>query len=396
MTGEAERTRILLVDDEQANLVALEVVLAPLGQELVRASSGTDALRRLLQQDFALVLLDVRMPDMDGLEVAQLIRSRPSTRTLPIIFLTGYTEAEHDLREAYRLGAADFIFKPINPEFLRAKVGVFVDLHRQQRRVSELLLQAEAAGRAKSEFLRMAAHELRTPLGIINGYLSMLREGTFGKPPQTWTSPLGVLSRKVRELTALVNDILEASRVEAGPVTCVARCFDLRETAADALDRARTRLEDLDAELEADLPPEPVWVYADRDHVGRILDNLLDNALTYSREQPWARLAVRTDEQAVIEVEDRGVGIAPELRERVFERLFRIDDPELTTRPGTGLGLYISRALALSNGGWLEVGTSEPGAGTQMVLSLPLAEESMVLAAEADRRAPGGQGRQVS
>jgi signal transduction histidine kinase len=396
MTAEAESARILLVDDEQANLVALEVVLAPLGQELVRASSGMDALRRLLQQDFALVLLDVRMPDMDGLEVAQLIRSRPSTRTLPIIFLTAYTEAEHDLREAYRLGAADFIFKPINPEFLRAKVGVFVDLHRQQRRVSELLLQAEAAGRAKSEFLRMAAHELRTPLGIINGYLSMLREGTFGKPQETWISPLGVVSRKVRELTTLVNDILEASRVEAGPISCVPRCFDLREVAADALGRTRTRFEDLDAELGLELPAEPVWVHADSDHVGRILDNLLDNALTYSRDQPWVRLIVRVDEQAVIEVEDRGVGIAPELRERVFERFFRIDDPELTTRRGTGLGLYISRALALANGGRLEVGMSEPGAGSRLVLELPLAEESVILEIRAARRGPGSRRRRVS
>jgi signal transduction histidine kinase len=393
MTGlrQAPPARILLVDDEHANLVALEAVLGPLGQQLVRASSGGEALRQLLREEFALVLLDVRMPDMDGLEVAELIRSRPSARTLPIIFLTAYAEAEESMQRAYRLGAADFIFKPIDPDYLRAKVGVFVDLHRQQRQVNELLVQAESASRAKSEFLRMAAHELRTPLALINGYLSMLSEGTFGAPPSTWTPPLNVLARKAQELTVLVNDILEASRLEADATTAVPRRFDLREAAREALARKREQAAEVDAELVSSLPRRPVWVHADRDQVGRILNDLLDNALTYSRARPWVRLVVREDVgRAVLQVEDRGVGIAPELRERVFERFFRIDDPELATRPGTGLGLYISRELARRNGGWLEVVTSQPGGGSTLALTLPLAAPVVLPAVDAEG-APGAR-----
>jgi signal transduction histidine kinase len=370
----ADRTRILLVDDNQSNLVALQSVLAPLGQETVAASSGSEALRRLLRQEFAVVLLDVRMPDMDGLAVAELIRSRPSTSTLPVLFLTAYAEAEQYLRDAYSLGAADFIFKPVDPDTLRAKVGVFVELHRQQRRVSELLLQAEAASRAKSEFLRMAAHELRTPLGIINGYLSMLREGTFERPPASWSHPLGVLVRKTQELTTLVDDILEASRMEADVVAGVTRPVNLGDLARRALERVHVRFQDLEAELSVDLPVEPVWAQADPDHVSRILDGLLDNALSYSRIKPWARVQISRGEQAVVEVEDRGVGIPDDLREKIFERFFRIDDPELATRPGTGLGLYISRALAQCDGGWLELGYSTPGQGSRFVLTLPLAQ----------------------
>jgi signal transduction histidine kinase len=377
MTQEADpQARILLVDDEPANLVALETVLAPLGQELVRARSAGEALRALLKEEFALVLLDVRMPDMDGLEVAELIRSRPSMRGLPIIFLTAYSEAEQSLQRAYRLGAADFIFKPINPEFLRAKVGVFVELNRQQQRVSELLVEAEAASRVKSEFLRMAAHELRTPLAVITGYLSMLREGTFGEAPAPWVGPLEVLSRKSRELTSLVNDVLEASRLVAGVTMPVVRSHDLRAVVAQALNRAKDRVRESGAKIETEVPNEPVLIHCDPDHIGRIVDNLLENSLTYCRGRPRVRLSIRHAEHAVLEVADGGVGIPPELREKIFERFFRIDDPELATRPGTGLGLYISRELAQRNGGWLEVVTSELGKGTVLSLRLPLASHS--------------------
>src|SRR5438093_204640 len=204
---------ILIVDDDPANLAALEAVLEPLGQRVVRATSGREALRHLLHQRFALILLDVRMRDMDGFEVASLIRARPTTQATPIIFVTAFHEAEESMRRAYRLGAADFIFKPYAPEFLRAKVGVFVELYNRER--AELM----------------------------------------------------------------------------------------------------------DAETELEVPAEPIVVRADAVHVSRILDNLLNNALTYVRGRPWIGLRVRVEEgEATVEVEDHGIGIPEHIRERVFER----------------------------------------------------------------------------
>jgi signal transduction histidine kinase len=364
--------RILVVDDEPANLVALEAVLAPLGEELVPAASAGQALRELLRREFALVLLDVRMPDMGGIEVAELIRGRPSMRALPIIFLTAYGEAEESLQRAYGLGAADFIFKPIDPDFLRAKVGVFVQLYRQQRRMSELLVEAEAASRAKSEFLRMAAHELRTPLAVLTGYVSMLRDGTFGPAPDSWASPLDVLRRKSRELTTLVNDILETARIEAGATVAVPYRFDARRAVEALVSRSQEQAREVGGEVGMDVPDAPVWVHADPEQVARILDNLLENALTYSRGRPRVHVGLHAGEQALIEVCDEGIGIPVELREKVFERFFRIDDPDLAMRPGTGLGLYISRELAHRNGGGLIVADSTPGRGSRIALSLPL------------------------
>jgi signal transduction histidine kinase len=251
---------------------------------------------------------------------------------------------------------------------------VFVQLYRQQQRMSELLIEAEAASRAKSEFLRMAAHELRTPLAVLTGYVSMLRDGTFGPAPDTWAPPLDVLRRKSRELTTLVNDILEAARIEAGATVAVPHRFDVRRAVEGAVSRSQERAREVAGELALEMPPVPVWVHADPEQVARILDNLLENALTYCRGTPRVRLALHAGDEALIEVEDQGIGIAPELREKVFERFFRIDDPELAMRPGTGLGLYISRELAHRNGGGLMVAESEPGQGSRITLTLPRIE----------------------
>ena len=368
---------LLLVDDEPANLAALEVVLAPLDQRMVLARSGREALRQLLHEDFAAILLDVRMPDMDGFETAELVRARPASHSTPILFVTAFPEAEQDLQRAYRIGAADVIFKPFVPEFLRTKVGVFVDLHQQQRSIRELLAQAQASSRAKSEFLNMAAHELRTPLAVIVGYLSMLDDGTFGEVTPDWSRVVQILIQKGGELNGIVDGLLTAARIEAGTVPGRVVDYDLREAARQAVRKAMPQAELLGAEVHLDVPEQPVFVQSDPTHLARIVDNLVNNALAYSQGRPWVRVTVRADEHAVLMVEDRGLGIPPEMRERVFERFVRLEAPGQTLQPGTGLGLYISRELARRQGGDLEVLESQPGQGSTLALRLTLARPSL-------------------
>jgi signal transduction histidine kinase len=371
----AREAGILMVDDDPANLAALEAVLAPLGQRLVHASSGREALRHLLHQRFALILLDVRMHDMDGFEVASLIRARPSTQATPIIFVTAFNEAEESMRRAYRLGAADFIFKPYAPEFLRAKVGVFVELYHRERAISELLVQAEEASRAKSEFLNMAAHELRTPLSVVIGYLSMLVDGTLGEPPIEWGRALEMLNLKTAELNKIVEDLLAAARLSNGAFPEQMTECDVGQLARDAMERIAARAELLDAETRLEVPKSPVVVRADAVHVSRILDNLLNNALTYAHGRPWILLRVSSrDGEAVVEVKDHGIGIPEHAHERIFERFFRANDPQLPPHPGTGLGLYISRELAHRHEGTLSVVRSTPGQGATLSLVLPLSD----------------------
>jgi signal transduction histidine kinase len=371
------RVSLLLVDDEPANLAALEVVLAPLDQRMVLARSGREALRHLLQEDFAAILLDVRMPDMDGFETAELVRARPASHSTPILFVTAFPEAEQDLQRAYRIGAADVIFKPFVPEFLRTKVGVFVDLHQQQRSIRQLLVQAQDSSRAKSEFLNMAAHELRTPLAVIVGYLSMLHDGTFGEVTPDWSRVVQILIQKGHELNGIVDGLLTAARIEAGTVPGRIVDYDLREAARQAVRKATPQAELLGAEMHLDVPEQPVFVQSDPTHLARIVDNLVNNALAYSQGRPWVRVTVRANDHAVLTVEDRGVGIPPEMRERIFDRFVRLEAPGQPLQPGTGLGLYISRELARRQGGDLEVVESEPGQGSTLALRLTLARPSL-------------------
>ena len=374
-----QRSGLLIVDDEPANLAALEVVLAPLGHRLEMARSGREALHALLREDFAAVLLDVRMPDMDGFETAELIRSRPSTQSTPIIFITALPHAEQDMQRAYRVGAADVIFKPFVPEFLRTKLSVFIELHQQQQSIRELLAQAQESSRAKSEFLNMAAHELRTPLAVVVGYLSMLSDGTFGELNPDCDRVLQILRQKGDELNRLVDDLLTASRIEAGTVPSRLTEYDLREVARQAVRKATPQAELLDADVHLDLPDKAVFVHADPMHLARIVDNLVNNALAYSRGRPWVRVSVASEDSAesahpdgtaVLLVEDRGVGIPAEMRERVFDQFVRIESTEQLLQPGTGLGLYISRELARRQGGELAVVDSSVGRGSTLALTL--------------------------
>jgi signal transduction histidine kinase len=237
-------------------------------------------------------------------------------------------------------------------------------------RNAQLFDEAQQASITKSEFLRMAAHELRTPAGVLRGYLSMLRDGTLGEPPAGWERPLDVVDAKATELTGLIDDLLLAASMEGGTVPVHTEIFDLREAVGAALSRAEGRATLLGAQIKERLPDEPVLVEADTEHVGRILDNLINNALTYSVGTPWLRLSVPARTPPQVSVEDHGVGIDPELAERIFERFYRVNDPALGYPPGTGLGLYISRDLAQRAGGALVLEQSRPGEGSRFRLTL--------------------------
>jgi signal transduction histidine kinase/putative methionine-R-sulfoxide reductase with GAF domain len=237
-------------------------------------------------------------------------------------------------------------------------------------RNARLFVQAQEASRAKSDFLNLAAHELRTPLSVISGYLSMFLDGSLGSIPETWKQPLATLSDKAAELAQLVDDLLLAARLEAGPVQINAQPLDAREAATQALDRAAARAELLGARMTTSLPPDAVTVVADPEHLARVLDNLVNNALSYSLGPPWIRVEVFGGPQPKILVEDRGRGIAPAMREQIFDRFVRVEDPLGHPEPGTGLGLFISRDLAQRMGGALWLEWSEPGHGSLFVLSL--------------------------
>ncbi|HEV2216658.1 MAG TPA: MASE1 domain-containing protein [Candidatus Dormibacteraeota bacterium] len=252
-------------------------------------------------------------------------------------------------------------------------LSAYVDARERAASARRMYEAAEAANRAKSEFLNMAAHELRTPITVLSGYLSMLGEGSLGAPPPAWETPISILATKTEELEKIVSDLLEASRLDLNQQPAVKGVVDLRQVVTAAVARLAPRAKLLSADVRAELPDDPMMVEANNGQLGRVLDNILNNALTYTRNTPEVAIRVTRDHgKALVRIEDNGIGIPRNERERVFERFFRSTDPMMAKVPGVGLGLYISRGLVESHGGKLVVERSDPKKGTVFALGLPL------------------------
>lgn len=397
-----DRVAILVVDDVPANLLAMTALTDALGAEVVCASSGLEALRLILDRDFAVVLLDVAMPSMDGFETARLIRQRPRSRHLPIIFVTAHGHDEAWVREAYRLGAVDFLSKPVIPEMLRAKVAVFVELYersqelarhervlrehherehkrlleqQRQRWETESLRRNNAdlvtLHRRKDEFLAVLSHELRTPLASVVAGLDLLRLKLGNVADDSVHRAREVVDRQARQLARLVDDLLDVSRIEAGKIE-----LRIDDVAVDAMiDQAvaavRPALDHKRHVLNLELPDEALFVLADPARVTQILSNVLANAARYTDAGGTIRLACSA-EQAFIElsVKDNGRGIAAEVLPHVFEPFVQ---ERSAADGGLGIGLNVVKRLVEMHGGTVAAHSQGLGHGAEIVIRLPRA-----------------------
>ena len=249
----------------------------------------------------------------------------------------------------------------------------YVDTRDREEQMSRLYTAARMSNEAKSEFLRTAAHELRSPLSVLGGYLSLLSGGDLGNPPPKWVGPLEILTAKTWELNRIMDDLLEVSRLD-GAVIPGREKLDLRRVVEAAVERARPRAGLGGGQVSMKIPDERVEVVADASQLGHLIDNLLNNALIYATRP--ARIVVRLSLEgpcAKIRVDDNGIGIPEGMREAVFEPFRRGQQPGFENVPGTGLGLYISRELAVAHGGTLALQKSVVDEGSTFALTLPLA-----------------------
>jgi signal transduction histidine kinase len=263
--------------------------------------------------------------------------------------------------------------------------ALFVETWERQEQMSRLYASAQVGNREKTRFLHMAAHELRTPITVVMGYLSMLSDGTLGAVPDAWRKPFDTLMGKTRELNSIVADLLEASRIEAKALPRSHDQLDLRAVVQDAEQRSRGRANLLGANIALLLPSDPVLIDADAKQLGRILDNLINNGLSYTTHQPRLTISVSCkDGRALVRVADNGAGIHPSDQERVFEQFHRTNDPAFRQVTGTGLGLFIGRQLAEGHDGSLTIESSTPDDGTVFALALPVLEAEAATAREVD------------
>jgi two-component system, sensor histidine kinase and response regulator len=370
---------VLMVDDRPDNLLALEAILQPLEVRLVRASSGEEALKRLLSDEFAVILLDVQMPGMDGFETAAHIKQRERTRDIPIIFLTAISrEVQHQLR-GYDAGAVDYLAKPFDPEVLRAKVAVFVDLWAKNQllqRQSELLelrlverdqaqdalarqaMELERSNAELEQFAHVVSHDLQEPLHTLSGFLELLSEQHAGQLDDDGRLYIQRAMYGADRMRGLVRDLLEYARVSTR-----SQPFGTVDMGA-AFEGAMAELSaDVEAAGATVTAAELPTVKGDLFQLTQLLRNLVENAIKFRGERPpvISVSCERRDDEWLFAVRDNGIGIDPRYGIHIFtifQRLHGRDD-----YAGTGVGLAISKKIVERHGGriWVE-STSDVGA----------------------------------
>jgi len=386
---DAAPTKLLIVDDLPENLQALEALLRGERREVHRAGSGEEALALLLQHDFALAILDVQMPGMNGFELAELMRGTERTRRIPIVFVTAAGKELNYSFKGYEAGAVDVLYKPLDPYAVKSKAEVFVALHQQREAMRQQVLALEAARREqeetkaqlqhalrmRDEFMSLVSHEMRTPLNTL--YLEtqlrklQLERGNmeaFG--PDQLRRMLSRDDRQIQNIVRLIDDMLDVSRIRSGKLSLRPGAVQLAGLLGRVVQDLAPQAATVGASIVLDAPT-PVCGWWDDFRIEQIVVNLLTNALRYGGARPVVVTLTVMADSVRVDVRDNGPGIAPQHQARIFDVYERGVDSEGPS--GLGLGLYISRQLAEAHGGSLTL-HSEAGAGAVFSLTLPRTE----------------------
>jgi signal transduction histidine kinase len=425
----AEKVNILLVDDQPQRLLSYQSVLQELGQHLFCARSGLEALEQLMKREFALVLLDVSMPGMDGFETAAMIHEHPRYERTPIIFVTGVHDTDMDRIKGYKLGAVDYVAIPVVPEILRSKVNVLIELHCQRRQLqsmnqslaeansrlelahthlqaeknrelqvlnrnlqsanqdlahANIALQAEIeerlraegalreADRHKDEFIAILAHELRNPLAPIRSSLEIMSQVGVDDARLNWSRD--VIHRQIVHLTRLVDDLLDISRITQGTIKLAREPVQVGLIMARSLEAVQPLIADYRHQLQIDCADESLIVDGDPTRLVQVLSNLLSNAIKYTDPGGKIELRVWSDEKCVeFSVKDNGRGIPSASIGKLFTIFSRLPESQERQHDGLGIGLALVKKLVDLHGGEVSVQSAGVNFGSEFVVRLALA-----------------------
>jgi signal transduction histidine kinase len=377
--GQEEKINILLVDDRSDKLMAVETILAELGQNVVKARSGQEALRCLLQTDFAVILLDVNMPGLDGFETAALIRQRKKSEHTPIIFLTAISDTETHVSRGYSLGAVDYILAPVLPDVLRTKVSVFVELHRKTQQIGSLnaqlqkrISQLTETNQALEAFTYSVAHDLRAPLRAMLGFARALLEDYGAKMDSTGQDFANRIIDSAKRMDDLIQDLLSYSRLSLEEIKLGA--VKLEGALDEVLKQCDPQVREKDAEIRVETPLSDVWAH--RGVLVQMLVNLVSNGIKFvdAGVKPRVRIWTEEDDGWVrLSIQDNGIGIAREHQQRIFRVFERLHSME--QYHGTGIGLANVSKAAERMGGRVGV-ESQPQQGSRFWVELPKASRT--------------------
>jgi signal transduction histidine kinase len=425
-----EAVDILLVDDQPSRLLTYEAILAPLGHRFVTAASGVEALQKLMEREFAVILLDVSMPEMDGFETARMIHGHPRFESTPIIFVTGIHTSELDRLKGYEVGAVDYVYVPVVAEILRGKVSVLVELHCQRlelKRLNHSLQEANAkldaanrklqrekeselaklndrlkqsnrellrsnaalkaevdqrrraeqalldADRRKDDFLAILAHELRNPLAPMSNAIEILQR--VGPKDPELVRIRSLIDRQVRHMTRLVDDLLDVARITQGKIQLRSEPLELGDLVRRAIEAHAPAISARGHQLSVKLPDRPVEVTGDAVRITQVIGNLVSNAIKYTPDGGVIQVGLdAADGFAAVTVRDNGIGIDDEHLTHVFDLFGQLKRPRPSehTHDGLGIGLALVQRLIEMHHGKVEARSDGAGRGSEFTVRLPL------------------------
>ncbi len=375
------KLKCLIVDELQENRLALQSLLHDEHVEVIHARSVLEALDTLLQHDFALALIDVQMPGMDGFELAEIMRSTDRTRGIPLIFVTAAGNEAQRIFQGYEKGAVDFLQQPLSGQIVISKVKVFLELHTQRmlleqklQKIKETESYLQKALKTRDEFLSICSHELKTPLTSLKMQIQITNRLKEKKGAEVAFSEENMdkfllqADRSVERIIHLVNDMLDISRVASGRLSLNLEKIDLGKLTADVIERLQSFMEIVNSPVKTEIKSDVTGLW-DRFRLEQVLTNLLTNAAKYAPESEVDVHVYKLEGMGILKVTDHGKGISEEDQKRIFERFERAVSSHSVS--GLGLGLYISREIIKLHHGIISV-ESVLGQGTTFTVRLPL------------------------
>lgn len=379
------KAKILIVDDFPENIRALSELIAADDVEIHSALNAEQALDLITRHDFSLGLFDVQMPGITGFELARLIRGVSHYNSLPIIFVTAHSETSELILEGYETGAVDLLFKPLQPQVVRSKVRVFVELDRQRRLLKEKLdeverlkLAADSANIAKGHFLANMSHEIRTPLAAVMGFSEMIAKGQLSESEKP--EYVSAIKRNGNLLLRLIDDILDFSKIESGSLDIEKIEFDFAELIKDVDSSMSLKAQQKGLVLSFDVDQSAKnWFLGDPTRIKQVLLNVIGNAIKFTPKGAVS-VSIKSESQAgmkpakrlTILVKDEGIGLTEAQASRLFKPFAQADTSTTRRFGGSGLGLTISRRITNQMGGNVELVESVQGKGSTFQISISL------------------------
>lgn len=388
------QANLLIVDDLPENLLALEALIKGPDRSVYQAQSADQALSLLLEHEFALAILDVQMPGMNGFELAEMMRGTEKTKNIPIVFVSAAAREMNYAFKGYESGAVDFLHKPLDTHAVKSKVAVFIDLYRQRkalgqqlealqqsRQEQELLLaqlqvtrgELEHAVRMRDDFMSIVSHEVRTPLNglILETQLRKLHLARNNADAFTLDKMHAMVERDERQINSLIRlieDMLDVSRIRTGKLSIRPTSFDLCQLVTGLVENFAAQAAAVDSSISLQAGPMLTGFW-DEFRIEQVIANLLSNALRYGAKSPVQVCVFEEQGMACVQVRDQGIGISAENQQRIFQQFERVSSNQSSA--GLGLGLYISEQIVLAHGGSIAVHSTE-GEGATFIVRLPL------------------------